>query len=140
LPGGTGKPTRSLCQDRCPRRNSNHSPPEQNVVSRVVTPRLPVGPYDPPAYKPVSQPISHSTYFNSEDRGTMFHRNGDTCLQGVNQKDYNLNTHRRANSKKVLYAVDGWCTMIQAGRSRVRFPMRSSDFLIHLILPAALWP
>jgi hypothetical protein len=27
-----------------------------------------------------------------------------------------------------------------AGRSRVRFPMRSLDFSIHLNLPAALWP
>jgi hypothetical protein len=30
--------------------------------------------------------------------------------------------------------------MLQAGRSWVRFPMRSLDFLDYLILPAALWP
>jgi hypothetical protein len=30
--------------------------------------------------------------------------------------------------------------MLQAGMSRVRVPMRSLDFSIYLILPAALWP
>jgi hypothetical protein len=37
-------------------------------------------------------------------------------------------------------SVVGSGTMLQAGRSRVRFPMRSLDFLIDLIFPAALWP
>jgi hypothetical protein len=34
----------------------------------------------------------------------------------------------------------GWGTALQAGRSRVRFPMVSMDFFIYIILPAALWP
>ena len=31
-------------------------------------------------------------------------------------------------------------TALHVGRSRVRFPMRTMGFFIHLILPAALWP
>jgi hypothetical protein len=37
-------------------------------------------------------------------------------------------------------SVVGWSTMLQAGRSRVRFSTWSMDFSIDLILPAALWP
>jgi hypothetical protein len=36
--------------------------------------------------------------------------------------------------------VVGWGTTVKAGSWRVRFPMRSLDFSIYLILPAALWP
>jgi hypothetical protein len=34
----------------------------------------------------------------------------------------------------------GWGTALQAGRSRVRFPMVSLWFFIDIILTAALWP
>jgi hypothetical protein len=36
--------------------------------------------------------------------------------------------------------IVGSGTMLQAGRSGVRNLMRSLDFLIELIIPAALWP
>jgi hypothetical protein len=35
---------------------------------------------------------------------------------------------------------DYWDTMLQDGRSRVRFPIRSLNFLIGVMLAAALWP
>jgi hypothetical protein len=37
-------------------------------------------------------------------------------------------------------SIVGWGTMLQTGRSRVGFPMRSLDFSIDLIFPAAIWP
>jgi hypothetical protein len=38
-------------------------------------------------------------------------------------------------------SVVGWGTMLQARRSRVRFPMRSLVFFsVYLILAAAIWP
>jgi len=37
-----------------------------------------------------------------------------------------------------FYLLGG--TALQVGRSRVRFPMESLEFLLDIILPAALWP
>jgi hypothetical protein len=43
-------------------------------------------------------------------------------------------------SSGVCGRVAGSGTMLQTGRSRVPLPMRSLNFLIHLIFLAALWP
>jgi hypothetical protein len=45
-----------------------------------------------------------------------------------------------ATQKEARGSVVGWGAMLQAGNSRVRFPMRLMNFSIHLIRPAALWP
>jgi hypothetical protein len=37
-------------------------------------------------------------------------------------------------------SVGSWGTVLQARRSRIRFPVGSLDFSIYLILPAVLWP
>jgi len=34
----------------------------------------------------------------------------------------------------------GWGIVLQAGRSRVQFPVLSLEFFVDIILPAALWP
>jgi len=40
---------------------------------------------------------------------------------------------------EVRGGVVGWETALQAGSSRIRFPIGSVRFFIDLILPAALW-
>jgi hypothetical protein len=45
-----------------------------------------------------------------------------------------------SKSSSLRCSVIGWGTTLQAGRSRVRFPMTSLDFSVYLIFPAALWP
>jgi hypothetical protein len=42
------------------------------------------------------------------------------------------------SSRRARGSVDGRGTTLQAGRSRIRFPM-SLDFSVNLMLPAALW-
>ena len=44
------------------------------------------------------------------------------------------------NIKGARGGTVGWGTALQAGRSRVRFPMVSLEFFIDIILPATLWP
>jgi len=60
--------------------------------------------------------------------------------------------HRLSYAEELIYLVEykqntrhadggavGLGTELQAGRSRVRFPMLSVEFFIVIILPAALW-
>jgi hypothetical protein len=54
-------------------------------------------------------------------------------FQWVDSDGYRTNHEARSS-------VVGWGTMLQAGRSWVRFPMISLDSSIDLILPAELWP
>ena len=52
--------------------------------------------------------------------------------------------HTKYSWYSCLWGVRGgavrWGTALQAGRSRVRFPMVSLDFFIDIILPTAPWP
>ena len=57
--------------------------------------------------------------------------------------------HSKNKFNKLMHLVDfiwvrgsavGWGTALQAGRSRVQFPMLSLEFFIDMIFSAALWP
>jgi hypothetical protein len=50
-----------------------------------------------------------------------------SCINWINLYSFHLTVARRS--------VVGWGTMLQAGMSRIRFPMRSWDFSVYLTLP-----
>jgi hypothetical protein len=49
-------------------------------------------------------------------------------------------TNKTEYSCGVHGSVVGWGTVLQAGRTRVRFPDEVTGFFIDVIFPAALWP
>jgi hypothetical protein len=51
-----------------------------------------------------------------------------------------LKKNNTVNCFSTLLSTVGWNTALQAGRSRVRFPMVSSDFFIDIIFLAAVGP
>jgi hypothetical protein len=50
-----------------------------------------------------------------------------------------ISFHQQRGYKGKGSSIDGWGTILQAGRSRVQVPIWSLFFSIYLILPAALW-
>jgi hypothetical protein len=68
-----------------------------------------------------------------------------------NERDQRQKAHAASLSWEVLLyiqsmqhgargSVVGWGTILQAGRLQFRFTVRSLNFLIDVILPAAVWP
>jgi hypothetical protein len=55
-------------------------------------------------------------------------------------QNFELYRKQERNEGRVRSSVVGWGTMLQAGKSRVRFPMWSLHFSIDLIVPATLRP
>jgi hypothetical protein len=55
-------------------------------------------------------------------------------------EDPGSNFNKHLISLTVRGSAVGWGTMLQAGKSRVLFPIRQLGFSIDLILTAALWP
>ena len=95
----------------------------------------------PPSFE-VFGPLSSAVSYSRRFEGTCpFH------LQGSGSSRRRSSEIPRPCSKilppcmesEVSGGAVGWGTTLQTGRSRVRFPMVSLEFVIQIILPAAQW-
>jgi hypothetical protein len=67
-------------------------------------------------------------------------RNWNKVFHGCSMLQSGGNRKEREKEMGPRGSLVGWGIMLHVGRSRVRFPMMSLNFLIDLVLLAALWP
>ena len=80
-------------------------------------------------------------YIKSSYKHAMFWENSWKSMSVCSRvSTWKINPPRKKNIILICASIISFMYLLQAGRWLVRFLMRSLDFSIDLILPAALWP
>jgi hypothetical protein len=91
-----------------------------------------------------TQVSAHTYYVPEGPAKSEFCRNHNSiyirCNMYVHRRTCSWNTNSYILKYGVRGGAVGWVTALQAGRSRVWFPMESLEFFSNLIIPVALWP